>query len=432
MDTPVVASNTPAGTGTTCPSTAPSHTEDDILICQFGWKGNQAPQVLTGWNLWFSQATGNAGNGCGQGLWWRRVNPSETVAAPTLTIGATAVERKCHMVRIRGADIDNPANTFWLKQQSVGNNATPTPAGVTLLAPGYQLLHFVTCRGNSSITQPTDYTELADAAEGTTLCVEVSFKDQATAGTISGQAASISSDRWVSAIVAIPSPNYPYFRSQTSQSTTGTQITGTAPTGLTNDDFYDRADGILMIAKAAGNVTVTAQDTAQFTKLTEFSRILGSDADTCEVFYGKAGATNNLQVNRSTSGLIVLQVIAMRNVHQTDFIGNAHSRNNAGTPAPWDSQGRQNTKSTVLAIICADAETNNVNTAPSGYTEVSDGLGIGAAYQIFEDGGSTPSDNWTTTNAANVAGLIEILSHAGVVAQLQAPRSMHQFSIRRR
>lgn len=408
----------PTGTGTTIPNIAlDTHQEDDILVIHAGWKGNQAPTVLTDWTHWFTNATGTATNGCGQGWWWRRVGPGETVSSPTLTLGGTAVERKAISYRIRGADIDNPANGFWLKQQTVGNSTTPTPPGITTLEPNYLIIHGVTCRGNSGVTPPTGYTEEEDLPEGTILCVEGSSKVQATAVTLSGQAAAISSNRWVAAIIAIPSKDYVKFRSQTSQTASGvTQITGTAPTGVTNDDFYDQADGLLAIVKAAGaGVNITAQDGAQWTKLTDFDREI-SGTDTVALFEAHAQATNNWQFNRPSSGNIALQLIALRNVHQTDFIGNLHSRQNSGTPAPWDAQNRQNTKSTVYGIIAADADTNNVHTAPSGYTERSDGAGIGICDQVFESGGATPSASWTTTNAVNVTGLVEILSVSGVAA----------------
>lgn len=431
METPVVASNTPTGTGTTCPSTVPTHQEDDILIAQFGWRGIQNATVLTGWNHYFTSPTGNASSGCTQGLWWRRVAPAETVTAPTLTIGTTAVERKSNIVRVRGADIDNPANTFWQKQQTVGNSASPTPPAVSLPAPLYQLLHFVTCRGNSAVTQPTDYTELADVAEGTTLCVEVSFKDQLLSGSVSGQAASISSNRWVAAILAIPSPDFPYFRSQTSTTANGTGVTGILPTGTTDADFYGRADGMLALVKAAGSAIAITPDDAAFVNVTGWDIDTSSGSDSIEVFAAEYASGRGLGFARSGSGNIAVQLLTYRNVHQTTFIGNASAKTQTGTPSTFDAQTRQNTKSTVISPIVADADTNNVHTAPSGFTERSDGLGIGTADQVFEAGGTTPSGNWTTTNAANVVGLIEILSHAGVAAQIQAPRSLHQFRMRR-
>lgn len=431
METPVVASNTPSGTGTTCPSTVPSHQEDDILIAQFGWRGIQNATVLTGWNHYFTSPTGNASSGCTQGLWWRRVAPAETVTAPTLTIGTTAVERKSNIVRIRGADIDNPANTFWQKQQTVGNSASPTPPGVVLPAPMYQLLHFVTCRGNSAVTQPTDYTELADVAEGTTLCVEVSFKDQLLSGSVSGQSASISSNRWVAAIIAIPSPDYPYFRSQTSTTATATSVTGTLPTGTTEADFYGRADGMLAVVKAAGSGISLTADLA-WTNIANWDIDTATGSDSIEVYASEYAAGRSLVFQRPTSGVISVQLITYRNIHQTAFIGNSSAKTQAGTPSTFDAQARANTKSTIASVIVADADTNNVHTAPSGFIERSDGLGIGSADQIFEDGGTTPSGSWVTTNAANVVGLIEILSHAGATAQSQAPRTMHQFNMRRR
>lgn len=432
METPVVASNTPTGTGTTCPSTVPTHQEDDVLIAQFGWRGNQNATALAGWNHYFTSPTGTASNGCTQGLWWRRVAPAETVTAPTLTIGTTAVERKSNIVRIRGADIDNPANTFWQKQQTVGNNASPTPPGVSLPAPLYQLLHFVTCRGNSAVTHPTGYTELADVAEGTTLCVEVSFKDQLLSGSVSGQAASISSNRWVAAIIAIPSPDFPYFRSQTSTNAGSSPITGILPTGTTDADFYGRADGMLAIVKRAGGGQDISATDAAWISVMNWDIDTSTNSDSIEIFAAEYAAGRNLQFSSVGATNLSVQLVTYRNIHQTAFIGNASAKTQAGTPSTFDAQSRQNTKSTVVSAIVADADTNNVHTAPSGFTERSDGLGIGTADQVFEAGGTTPSGSWATTNAANVVGLIELLSHAGVVAQVQAPRTMHMMRMRRR
>lgn len=431
MDTPVVASNTPTGTGTTCPSTVPSHQENDILIAQFGWRGIQNATVLTGWNHYFTSPTGNASSGCTQGLWWRRVAPAETVSAPTLTIGTTAVERKSNIVRIRGADIDNPANTFWQKQQTVGNSTAPTPPGVTLPAPLYQLLHFVTCRGNSAVTQPTDYTELADVAEGTTLCVEVSFKNQVLAGTVSGQAATISSNRWVAAIIAIPSPDYPYFRSQTSTNAGSSPVTGTLPTGTTDADFYGRADGMLAIVKRGGGGQDIGATDGAWTPVANWDIDTSSGSDSIEVFAAEYAAGRGLGFSSVGATNLSVQLITYRNVHQTAFIGNASAKTQTGTPSTFDAQARQNTKSTVTTVIVTDADTNTVHTAPAGFTERSDGLGIGTADRVYEDGGTTPSGSWTTTNAANVVGLIELLSHAGITAQVQAPRTMMIARLRR-
>lgn len=417
------AVTSPAGTGTTLVPTIPSHQEDDVLIFQGGWKGNQAPTTLTGWTHWFTSPTGTAANGCTQGVWWRRVAPSETVTSPTLTIGTTAVERRGIVYCIRGADIDNPANTFWQKQQTVGNSASPTPPGVTTLAPNYLLLHLVTCRGNSAITPPTGFSEEQDSAEGTTICVEGSTATQTTAATVSGQAASISSNRWVAAMIAIPSPDYVYFRSQTSTTANSTSVTGTLPTGTTEVDFYGRADGLLAIVKAAnGGLDLTAD--AAWANIAGWDIDTSTGTDSIEVFASEYASGRSLTFTRPSSGVISVQLLAYRNIHQTAFIGNSSAKTQTGSPSTFDAQARQNTKSTVTSIIVTDADTNNVHTAPSGFTERSDGLGIGTADRTYEDGGVTPSSSWTTTNAANVVGLVELLSHAGVVAQVQAPRTM--------
>jgi hypothetical protein len=404
----------PGGTGATITPTISSHQEDDILIIQAGWKGNQAPTALTGWTHWFTNTTGTASNGLGQGVWWRRVNPSETVTSPTLTLGATAVERIAICYTIRGADIDNPANTFWQRQQTVGNSTSPTPPSITTAAPNYLLLHLVSCRGNSAITEPSGYTEQQDAAVSTTIAVEGSAKTQATAATVSSQAATISSNRWVAAIIAIPSPDYCYFRSQTSTTATATSVTGTLPTGTTDADFYGRADGMIAIVKAAGSgIDITPTDAVNWTNVANLDIDTGTGSDSIEVFATEYASGRNLQFTRPTSGVISVQLLTYRNVHQTSFIGASNGRQNSGTPAPFDALDRTSTRSTMVAVIVVDADTNGVHTAPAGWTEHSDGLGIGSADQVFEDIGSTTGASWTTANAANIAGLVEIKSHAG-------------------
>lgn len=420
----------PGGTGTTLAFTLPSHQEDDILIVQGGWSGNQAPQTLSGWNLWFSQATGTATNGCGQGWWWRRVNPSETVANPTLTIGTTAVTRIGIAYCIRGADIDNPANTFWLKSQSVGNSTTPTPAGITTIAPNYLLLHGVTCRGNSAITHPTGYAEEQDAASGTTLAVSGSTKTQAIAGTISGQAATISSNRWVAAIIAIPSPDYPYFRSQTNTTATATSVTGTLPTGTTAADFYGRKDLIIATVEAAGTAP-TPNVGADWTEIATWTTTTSGGATSVGKYWALYDGSISLQFNRTGSGEISLNLSTYRNPHQTTPIGAVNVRQNASsTTSTWDALTRTFTKSTVNASCVADG--TPTYTSPAGWTERSDGNGISTADQIFEDGGSTASASFTLLAASpTVCGLVEVLSHAGVAAQVQAPRTMYTTRLRR-
>lgn len=410
----------PTGTGTTIIITLPSHQEDDLLIVQAGWKGNQAPTALTGWNLWFSQATGTAANGCGQGVWWRRVAPSETVSDPTLTIGATAVERRAIAYCIRGADIDNPANTFWQKQQTVGNSTTPTPPGVTTLAPNYLLLHLVTCRGNTAITPPTGYNEEQDSAEGTTICAEGSTKPQATAATVSGQAASINSNRWVAAIIAIPSPDYPYFRSQTSQTATGTSITGTLPTNTTAADFYGRKDLILATVEAAGTAP-SPNVPGDWTSIATWETTTSGGATTVRQYWALYDGSISLQFDRSGSGEISLNLSTYRNPHQTAPLGNVNVRQNASsTTSTWDALTRSATKTTVVAACIADGVPTY--SSPAGWTEREDGFGMSACDQVFEDTGSTASASFTLSTASPTAvGLIEVLSHAGTAPSAPDP-----------
>lgn len=402
----------PAGTGTTITITLPSHQEDDILIIQAGWKGNQAPTSLSGWTNWFTNTTGTATTGCGQGVWWRRVNPSETVSNPTLTIGATAVERRAIAYCIRGADIDNPANTFWLRQQTVGNSANPTPPGITTVAPNYLLLHLVTCRGNSGVTPPTGYNEEQDSAEGTTICTEGSTITQATAATVSNQQATITSGRWIAAIIAIPSPDYPYFRSQTSTTATATSVTGTLPTGTTATDLYGRKDLIIATVEAAGTAP-TPNVGADWTEIATWTTTTSGGATSVGQYWALYDGSISLQFNRSGSGEISLNLSTYRNPHQTTPIGNVNVRQNASsTTSTWDALTRAATKSTVIAVCVADGVPTY--SPPAGWIEREDGLGMSGADQIFEDTGSTASASFTLSTASPTAvGLVEVRSHAG-------------------
>lgn len=413
----------PSGTGTTITIglTSLGYQEDDVIEIQVGWKGNQAPTTLTGWTHRFTNTTGTASNGLGQGTWWKRVGPSETISDPVLTIGATAVERRAIAYCIRGADIDNPANTFWQKQQTVGNSATPTPPAITTLAPNYLLLHLVSCRGNSAITPPTGYNEEQDTAEGTTICTEGSTKTQATAGSVSGQAASISSNRWVAAIIGIPSPDYPYFRSQTSATATATNVTPALPTGTTNADFYGRKDLLLLTAEAPGD-TPTPNTPGDWTEI--WSTTTSGGATNVKKWWTLYDGSVDTRVNRATSGEISVQLCTYRNPHQTSPIGNVNVRQNASsTTSTWDALTRSFTKSTVNASCVADGVP--AYTSPASWTERSDGNGITTSDQIFEDTGSTASASFTLGTASPTAvGLVEIKSWAGVAGSSDLPLTL--------
>jgi hypothetical protein len=408
----------PGGTGTTITPTISTHTEDDLLIIQVGWKGNQAPTVLTGWNNWFTTTTGTATTGVGQGVWWRRVNPSETVTSPTLTLGATAVERIAICYTIRGADIDNPANTFYQRQQTVGNSTSPAPPSITTAAPNYLLLHLVSCRGNTSVTEPSGYTEQQDAAVSSTIAVGGSTKTQANAATVISQTAAISSNRWVAAIIAIPSPDYPYFRAQTSTTVTATSVTGTLPTGTTAADLYGRKDLIVATVEAAG--TVPSPNTgADWTEIATWSTTTSGGATTVRQYWALYDGSIDLQFNRSGSGEISLNLSTYRNPHQTTPIGNVNVRQNASsTTSTWDALTRAASKSTVIAMCIADG--TPTYSPPAGWTEREDGLGMTGADQIFEDVGSAASASFTLSTASpTVAGLVEVRSHAGVASSVE-------------
>lgn len=407
----------PSGTATTIVIglTTLAYEEDDVIEIVVGWKGNQAPTALTGWTHRFTNTTGTATTGCGQGIWWRRVAPSETISNPTLTIGGTAVERRAVASVYRGADVDNPANTFWQKQQTVGNSATPTPPTVTTLAPEYLLAHSVTCRGNSAITPPTGYTEQQDTAEGTTICVEVSTKTQLTAAAVSGQAAAISSNRWVAAMIAIPSKDYPYFRSGAQATASSTSVTPALPTGTTAADFYGNKDLIIATAEAAGTAPVP-NTPGDWNEITEWSTTTSGGATTTRKWWALYDGTIDRQFNRTGSGEISVCLTTYRNCNQTDPIGNTGVRQNASsTTSTWNALTRSNSKVAVQATCIAD--NTSTYTSPAGWTERMDGLGIAHSDQIFDAAGSTASASFTLSTASpTLVGLLELIGVSSVEA----------------
>jgi hypothetical protein len=222
----------------------------------------------------------------------------------------------------------------------------------------------------------------------------------------------------VAAIVAIPSPDYPYFRSQTSTTASATSVTGTLPTGTTAADFYGRKDLIIATVEAAGTAP-TPNTGADWTVIATWTTTTSGGATSVAQYWALYDGSIDLQFNRTGTGEISLNLSTYRNPHQTIPIGNVNVRQNASsTTSTWDAQDRVATKSTVVAMCIADA--TPTFTSPANWTEREDGLGMSGADQIFEDTTPTASASFTLSTASPTAcGLVEIRSVAGVTPVIE-------------
>lgn len=417
------AVSNPGGTGSTLTVILPStQAVGDVIyawITNSGntlWAGNPA-----GWSRKDQRTVGTSSNGLVGTLLFRTLVSGDTLPLtnPVCTLGAT-VTREAVAWTERGADVQGVhVLTEWGMNGHATGTANPIrPPTVITSSPEMHAIHCYGQRSATNAPEPTGYTQLTNGQVviSGTLVTNVSTKtvaDQQTS--LANQDASPTSGaRWVACILCIPSPDYAYFRSTSQTLTSGGGVTGTLPTGTTDADVNGRAEGMLAIVKAAGSGVTITPTGGEWADVAGWDIDTSTGSDSIEVFAAEYSVGISLNFGRSGSGGIALRLITYRNIHQTDFIGNSNARQNAGTPAPWDAQARQNTKSTIVAIICADADTNSVHVPPGGYLERGDNFGIGAADQVFNATGTTASASWTTTNAANVAGLVELLSHAGV------------------
>lgn len=429
----------PGAPGTSITPVLPTHAVNDgivIWIPNTGnvlWAGNP-----TGWNRVDQRAVGTSANGI-VGTWlWRRVVSGDSLplANPLCSLGAT-VTRHAHAVTVRGADLEG---MFTLPAYGARGFATGTanpirPPSVTTLAPEMLVLIGYGQRSATNAPDQSGYTQAEELITSGTLVSNLSYKTVADQNTVltNQDASPTSGARWAAGILCIPSIDYPYYRSG-SQATTasGTSVTPVKPTGTTNSDVRGNADIMIATVEGAGSTTLAATDGTLWTAIGTWSTTTSGGGSTIKKFWAKATATPNMQFTRTGTGEISACITTYYNCHQTTPIGNANVQQNvSSTTSTWPALTRSQTKVLITASCVADGVPTF--TSPSGWTERMDGLGITCSDQIYDAGGSAASASFTLSTASPTAcGLVEIVGLASVAAQSQAPRTMHQFNLRRR
>lgn len=426
----------PGGTGSSITPVLSTHATNDHIVIWIpntgntAWAGNPA-----GWNRIDQRLVGNSGNGIvGTWLWKKATSASET--NPLCNLGAT-VTRHAHAATIRGADLEG---AFTLPEWGARGFATGTtnpisPPDVTTPAPEMLVLIGYGSRAGTDAPDQSGYTQAEEIITSGTLVSNLSYKTVADPATLlSNQDASPTSGaRWVAGILCIPSPDYVYYRSG-SQALQANALNATPnlPTGTSSSDTSGRKDCVLATVECAGTPTVAPNTPADWTQIAgEWQTTTSGDGTTVRKYWTLYNGTLDRQFNRGTSGEIFVYFSVYRNTDQTNPIGAIEAQQNANSStSTFPALTRTETKSTVQATCVADATPSF--TIPSPWIERNDSNGIICADQAFNAGGQVASDSFTLSTASpTAAGLVEILSHAGVVAQLQAPRSVHVMRMRR-
>lgn len=422
MANPTVFDSTltnPGGTGSTITVTLPTHAVGDIIYISIGntgnvlWTGNPA-----GWNRIIQSQVGTAANGLVGTWFWRKVVSGDSLplASPVFTLGAT-VTRMAMARSIRGADLEGPLSLpeYGARAYNTGTANPVRPTSITTPAPEMLILHDYFQRAATNAPDPSGYTQDEEIVISGTLVGNASQKVNANQQTaISNQDASPTSGvRWVAGIIAIPSPDYVYYRSGSQALTaSGTSATPALPAGTSSSDTSTRKDLIIATVQAAGT-TPTPNTPADWTPIVEWSTTTSGGASTVRKWWALYDGSLDRQFNRGTTGEIYVYLSTYRNTDQTLPIGNVAVQSNASSStSTFPALDRYETKSTVQIGCIADG--TPTYTPPSTWTERNDSNGMTCGDQSFDAGGSSSSASFTLSTASpTVAGQTEILSVSG-------------------
>lgn len=424
MATPTVAFSAvtaPGGTGTSITPTLSTHAVGDVLLIFVGNSGNVSWGTVAGWTLLNQSKVGTAANGV-IGTWlWHKVVSGDSIplSGPVFALGAT-VTRHATCRTLRGADLEGVFTlTEWDDRGFTSGTSNPArPPTVISNAPEKLFLHDYVSKSATNAPDPSGYTQDQEAIASGTLVINSSRKDVADQGTtLSNQDASPTSGvRWVAGILSVPSPDYVYYRSSSSATVaSGTNITPALPTGATASDVNGRKYLIIATVEAAGNNIAIAPNTpADWTEITGFSNNTSGNGTTVRKYWCLFDGSMDRRFNRPTAGELSAYLNAYHNSHQTNPIGVVNNRQNASsTTSTWDALTRTSTRVLMNATCVADG--TPTFTAPSGWTERMDGLGMTCAEQHLNATGSTASASFTLSTASpTLVGLLEIRSVSSV------------------
>lgn len=416
----------PGGTGSSIVPTLPTHAANDEIEIWVAKTGNVAWSAPAGWTIRHQVSSPGSASTATQGtLLYRRVLSTDTLplSSPTCNLGAT-VTRHAIARTIRGADIEGVYTTpSWSATATGSGTANPIrPASVTTSAPEMLVTHYYCQRLATNAPEPSGYTQDQEVITSGTLVTNISEKNVADQNTaLANQDASpTSGGRWAAVITCAPSIDYPYYRSGSQATATATSVTPALPPGTTATDQRGNKDLIIATVEAAG--TAPSPNTpADWTEIASWSTTTDGGATTVRRYWALYDGSLDRQFNRTGSGEISVCLTTYYNAHQTTPIGNSDADPRAtSTTSTWDAVNRSNTKVVVTATCVADATPSF--TAPAGWIERMDGLGIICADQTYDASGSAASASFTlSAGSPTLVGLVEIkgiASEAGPEAGL--------------
>jgi hypothetical protein len=410
----------PGGTGSTITVTLPTHAAGDIILIAVGntgntlWTGNPA-----GWNRIQQIQVGTAANGLLGTYFYRRVLSGDSLPLtnPAFTLGAT-VTREAFAWSVDGASEEGVFSLpAWAARNYNTGTANPIrPASITTPFPEALIIHFYFQRSATNAPDPSGYTQDEEIIISGTLVGNAASKNVADQGTVlaNQDASPTSGVRWVAGIIAIPSADYPYYRSASQATATATSVTLALPSGTTDTDVLGNKDVLIATVEGAGSTTLSMTDGA-WTEIATWDTTTSGGGSTVSKFWAYASGTLNRQANRTGSAKISAQICTFYNCKQTNPIGAVNVRQNASsTTSTWDALTRTATKCIVQSTCIADGIPTF--TSPSGWNERTDGLGISTGDQVFNASGSTASASFTLSAGSPTAvGLVEIIGAASVI-----------------
>ena len=410
----------PGGTGSTITVTLPTHAAGDIIYIAIGntgntlWLGNPA-----GWSRVAQPQVGTSANGLLATVFQRRVLSGDSLplSNPVFTLGAT-VTREAFAWSVDGASEEGVFSLpAWAARNYNTGTANPIrPALITTPFPEALIIHFYFQRSATNAPDPSGYTQDEEIIISGTLVGNASSKTVADQGTVlaSQDASPTSGVRWVAGIIAIPSADYPYYRSAAQATATATSVTPALPAGTTDIDVLGNKDVLIATVEGAGSTTLSMTDGA-WTEIATWETTTSGGGSTVSKFWAYASGTLNRQANRTGSAEISAQICTFYNCKQTNPIGAVNVRQNASsTTSTWDALTHTATKCIVQSTCIADGVPTF--TSPSGWNERTDGLGISTGDQVFNASGSTASASFTLSAGSPTAvGLVEIIGAASVI-----------------
>lgn len=385
---------------------------NDLLIVKISYTAAPTPNILAGWTRRGFQANGTL---LGQVWFLKYATAADCNPFATYPFTFSASTTAWAGIKVL-ANVDPTLDLATVDFiQSTGTTNAPTTATFNTSQPDSLIVDGVATRTVSAVTEPSGFSESVDSgstvAAPTTIRGQLSTKQQASVGATGALVASIAtSQAWVSGAIAIPGPDYPAFRAGSTGTSATPNATVAKPAGVKIGDL------LLHVVELAA----TSPSTFQVHRSPTFAPLcdVTSGGTRVSVFWKIADATDqnvttSYSINHSTgTATMTVHMLAIRNV-RASAIGAWSLVALASTATPTtESITTQLANALLVAIF--DQVGSNTATAPTGFTERTDSVGMETSTNFQTTQGASGTKQATYTGAAvSIAGLLEILNAKG-------------------